>query len=175
MSKHWRHLSFLWYLQIFIQWRHDQSHQTTYTHRKAAVLTKSICDSRDGWSSQVLRPTRHKIGHFRHVPQANLLARYRTSKPDTTKVHIYHRRWCLTTHSLEAHGSSNDKYLLCGRPETERMELFHWIYLHCDLHKQWQLCIDVSLIVNAYCVFVTIYPTVDVHRAASSRQAENNY
>jgi len=30
-----------------------------------------------------LRPTRHKIGHFGHVPQANLLAWYGKTKPNT--------------------------------------------------------------------------------------------
>jgi len=37
----------------------------------------------------VLRPTRHKIGHFGHVPQANLLAWYGKTKPNTTKAHIH--------------------------------------------------------------------------------------
>jgi len=36
-----------------------------------------------------LRPTRHKIGHFGDVPQANLLAWYRKTKPNTTKAHIH--------------------------------------------------------------------------------------
>jgi len=36
-----------------------------------------------------LRPTRHKIGHFRDVPQANLLAWYGKTKPNTTKAHIH--------------------------------------------------------------------------------------
>jgi len=38
---------------------------------------------------KVLRPTRHKIGHFRDVPQANLLASYGKTKPNTTKAHIH--------------------------------------------------------------------------------------
>ena len=33
--------------------------------------------------------TRHKIGHFGDVPQANLLARYGKTKPNTTKAHIH--------------------------------------------------------------------------------------
>jgi len=36
----------------------------------------------------VLHPTRHK-GHFRDVPQDNLLAWYGKSKPNTTKAHIH--------------------------------------------------------------------------------------
>ena len=38
---------------------------------------------------KVLRPTRHKIGHFRDVFQANLLAWYGKTKPNTTKAHIH--------------------------------------------------------------------------------------
>ena len=43
------------------------------------------------WVDRVvaLRPTRHKIGHFGHVPQANLLAWYGKTKPNTTKAHIH--------------------------------------------------------------------------------------
>jgi len=37
------------------------------------------------WLIKVLRPTRHKIGHFRDVLQANLLAWYR----NTTQAHIH--------------------------------------------------------------------------------------
>jgi len=37
----------------------------------------------------VLRPTRHKIGHFGDVPQANLLAWYGNTKPETTRAHIH--------------------------------------------------------------------------------------
>jgi len=36
---------------------------------------------------KVLHPTRHKIGHFGDVPQANLLAWYGKTKPNTTKAH----------------------------------------------------------------------------------------
>jgi len=36
----------------------------------------------------VLCPTRHKIGHFGDVPQANLLAWYGKTKPNTTKACI---------------------------------------------------------------------------------------
>jgi len=38
---------------------------------------------------KVLRPTQHKIGHFRDVPQANLLARYGKTKPNTTEAHAH--------------------------------------------------------------------------------------
>jgi len=34
-------------------------------------------------SGVVLHPTRHRIGHFRDVPQANLLAWYVKTKPNT--------------------------------------------------------------------------------------------
>ena len=37
---------------------------------------------------KVLRPTRHKIGHFGDVPQASLLAWYGKTKSNTTKAHI---------------------------------------------------------------------------------------
>ena len=37
----------------------------------------------------VLRPSRHKIGHFGDVPQANLLAWCGKTKPDITKAHIH--------------------------------------------------------------------------------------
>jgi len=37
----------------------------------------------------VLHPTRHKIAHFGDVLQANLLAWYGKTKPNTTKAHIY--------------------------------------------------------------------------------------
>jgi len=36
----------------------------------------------------VLHPTRQKIGHFRDVPQANLLVSYEKTKPNTTK-HVH--------------------------------------------------------------------------------------
>jgi len=37
----------------------------------------------------LLRPTRHKIGHFRDILQASLLALYEKTKPNTTKAHIH--------------------------------------------------------------------------------------
>ena len=39
-------------------------------------------------SVKVLHPTRHKTGHFRDVPQANILAWYAKTKPNTTKARI---------------------------------------------------------------------------------------
>jgi len=39
--------------------------------------------------AKVLCPIRHRIGHFGDVPQANLLAWYRKTKPDTTKGRIH--------------------------------------------------------------------------------------
>jgi len=38
---------------------------------------------------KVLHVTQHKIGHFEDVPQANLLAWYGKTKPNTTKAHIH--------------------------------------------------------------------------------------
>jgi len=38
---------------------------------------------------KVLRPAQHKIGHFGDVPQANLLAWYGKTKPNTTEAHIH--------------------------------------------------------------------------------------
>jgi len=50
-----------------------------------------------------LRPTWHKIGHFREVPQANLLAWYGKSKPDTTKAYIFtNQKKCTTTQKTKA-------------------------------------------------------------------------
>jgi len=43
-------------------------------------------------SVQVLRPTRHKIGHFGDVPQANLSAWYGKTKPNPTKAHTHHTK-----------------------------------------------------------------------------------
>jgi len=40
----------------------------------------------------VLRPTRHKIGHFGDVPQANPLAWYGKTKRNTTKARIHQTR-----------------------------------------------------------------------------------
>ena len=42
----------------------------------------------------VLHPTRYNTGHFRDVPQANLLAWYVKTKLDTTKAHIHHQKNC---------------------------------------------------------------------------------
>jgi len=49
---------------------------------------------------KVLRPIQHKKGHFGDIPQANLLACYGKTKPNTTKAHIhqskgryYKRKW----------------------------------------------------------------------------------
>jgi len=38
---------------------------------------------------EVLRHTQHKISHFGDAPQANLLASYGKTKPNTTKAHIH--------------------------------------------------------------------------------------
>ena len=45
----------------------------------------------------VLRLTRHKAGHFRDVPQANLLALYGKTKPNTTKTRIRQSKEMYTT------------------------------------------------------------------------------
>jgi len=45
----------------------------------------------------ILRPTQHKIGHFGDVPQANLLAWYGKTKPNTTKAHIHQSKKCTRT------------------------------------------------------------------------------
>jgi len=39
--------------------------------------------------TKILRPIPHKIGHFKDVPQANLLAWYGKTKPNTTKARIH--------------------------------------------------------------------------------------
>jgi len=49
------------------------------------VFLASIAGMID-WVVVVLHPTRHKIGHFGDVPQANLLAWNRKTKPYTTKA-----------------------------------------------------------------------------------------
>jgi len=38
---------------------------------------------------KVLHRTRHKINHFRKVPQTSLLPWYGKTKPNTTKAHIH--------------------------------------------------------------------------------------
>jgi len=45
----------------------------------------------------VLRPTWHKKGHFTDVPQANLLAWYGKTKPNTTKAHIHQSKESYNT------------------------------------------------------------------------------
>jgi len=40
-------------------------------------------------SVKILCPTGHKIRHFGDAPEANLLARYGKTKPNTTKAHIH--------------------------------------------------------------------------------------
>ena len=49
----------------------------------------------------VLRPARHKISHFGDVPQANLLAWYGRTNPDTTKAHIHQSKemYCNTKYT----------------------------------------------------------------------------
>ena len=46
----------------------------------------------------VLCPTRHEIGHFRDVPQTNVLAWYGKTKPNTTKAHSHQSKemYCNT-------------------------------------------------------------------------------
>jgi len=56
---------------------------TLITHRPHSFLDPLID------SVKVLRPTRHKIGHFGDVPQANLLALYGKTKPNKTKERIH--------------------------------------------------------------------------------------
>ena len=51
-------------------------------------LSRSINESMNWLLVKVLHPTQHKIGHFGDVPQANLLAWYGKTKPNTTKTHI---------------------------------------------------------------------------------------
>ena len=59
---------------LFTRWILASTHLSTISHW---LLVK------------ILRPTRHKIGHFGHVPQANLWAWYGKTKPNTTKAHIH--------------------------------------------------------------------------------------
>jgi len=46
---------------------------------------------------KVLRPTRHKTGHFGDVPQANLLAWYGKTELNTTKTPFTNQMKCTTT------------------------------------------------------------------------------
>jgi len=41
------------------------------------------------WLRFYIPLSQHKIGHFRDVPQANLLTWYGKTKPNTTKAHIH--------------------------------------------------------------------------------------
>jgi len=40
----------------------------------------NIYETQNWLMVKILHPTRHKMGHFRDVPQANLLARYGKNK-----------------------------------------------------------------------------------------------
>ena len=53
---------------------------------KLALITLAICFQ---YLVQCFFAQRHKIGHFGDVPQANLLAWYGKTKPNTTKAHIH--------------------------------------------------------------------------------------
>ena len=66
------------------------------------TLSLSICSRLIDWV-KVLRPTRHKIGHFGDVPQANLLAWYWKTRPNTTKAHIHQSKemQCTTTQNKQ--------------------------------------------------------------------------
>ena len=70
---------------------------------------------------KVLRPTQHKIGHFRDAAQASLLAWYGKTKPNTTKAHIHQ--------SKEMYYNTNYYYFIrltaffqdnLGKPAPER-------------------------------------------------------
>jgi len=50
---------------------------------------------------KVLRPTRHKINHFGHAPQDNLLAWYGKTKRNTTKTLIYQSKEMYNKTKLE--------------------------------------------------------------------------
>jgi len=45
---------------------------------------------------KVLRASQHKIDYFKNVPQANLLAWYVKTKPNTTKAHIHQEMHYIT-------------------------------------------------------------------------------
>ena len=49
---------------------------------------------------EVLRPTQHKIGQFGDTPQANILAWYGKTKPNTTKAHIHQSKEVTTTQNI---------------------------------------------------------------------------
>jgi len=87
-SKHWQ------VLRIFAAWYVVDSAVTKKHFAK--YTTEARYDARwTQWSWTLLIelwfyvPTRHKIGHFGDVPQANLLAWYRKTKPNTTKARIH--------------------------------------------------------------------------------------
>jgi len=46
---------------------------------------------------KVLRPNQYKIGHFGDVAQANLLASYGKTKPNTTKAYIHQSKEMYNT------------------------------------------------------------------------------
>jgi len=46
---------------------------------------------------KVLRPTQHRIGHFGDIAQANLLASYGKTKPNTTKAYIHQSKEMCNT------------------------------------------------------------------------------
>jgi len=82
----------------------------TQRNWKSETKKTSACNNlcRIDWV-MVLHPTRHKIGHFGDDLQANLLAWYRKTEPNTTKAHI-HQKKCTTTQSK--HTKTKAKYHL---------------------------------------------------------------
>ena len=67
------------------------------------------------WLIKLLHPTQHKTGHdFGDVPQANLLARYGKTKPNTTKAHIRQSKEMYYNTKLE-----------CGRMPNVMAALSH--------------------------------------------------
>ena len=51
----------------------------------------------------ILRPTRHKIGHFRDIsPSQSIGLVWKKTKPNTTKAHIHQWKKCTTTQKTKA-------------------------------------------------------------------------
>ena len=111
-TKTWRRRTNM--LNIYIKRRFSCEHtEHAYTAGRLQYLDHRVTDIRSwlvDWV-KVLCPTQHKTGHFGDVSQANLLALYGKTKPNTTKAHIHQSKEmyynttarCTSNHTVPPH------------------------------------------------------------------------
>jgi len=68
-----------------------------FTHRMLFLMLNQQRQSTDSDRVAVLCVTRHKMGHFGGVPQVNLLACYRKTRPNTRKAYIHQSKEMYNT------------------------------------------------------------------------------